>query len=244
MRERVVVNGLQLCRPGMTVEPKLVDMPTSAVSSHEPDSQTQKIPVRFTRRPARARDCGHKALRSCRHSGSHIMMAPFSSTAPSWPGSFPSSSSCWAFISASGRRSPSIRRLRRPPSRSQPTTLGEREGRCRDGGCAGGAADQRSRRHAVHVVAKQQRRLVQPDVTFALGTDVNMAQVLVQNRVAIAEPLPDVVSHRRDGEKAFAGHSSRGRALFGRQSETGQPYYDKLYMSNYATIQLMDALAR
>src|ERR687883_109608 len=32
------------------------------------------------------------------------------------------------------------------------------------------------------------------DVTFTLGTDVNMAQVLVQNRVAIAEPtLPDVV---------------------------------------------------
>src|SRR5712692_10885281 len=32
------------------------------------------------------------------------------------------------------------------------------------------------------------------DVTFKLGTDVNMAQVLVQNRVAIAEPtLPDAV---------------------------------------------------
>src|SRR5439155_24346473 len=32
------------------------------------------------------------------------------------------------------------------------------------------------------------------DVTFALGTDPNMAQVLVQNRVAIAEPsLPEVV---------------------------------------------------
>src|SRR6185436_3234072 len=32
------------------------------------------------------------------------------------------------------------------------------------------------------------------DVTFKLGTDVNMAQVLVQNRVAVAEPtLPDVV---------------------------------------------------
>src|ERR1043165_7974487 len=27
------------------------------------------------------------------------------------------------------------------------------------------------------------------DVTFALGTDVNQAQVLVQNRVAIAEPI-------------------------------------------------------
>ena len=32
------------------------------------------------------------------------------------------------------------------------------------------------------------------DVTFEIGANVNMAQVLVQNRVAIAEPsLPDVV---------------------------------------------------
>src|SRR5438105_7538525 len=32
------------------------------------------------------------------------------------------------------------------------------------------------------------------DVTFQLGTDINMAQVLLQNRVAIAQPtLPDVV---------------------------------------------------
>ncbi len=32
------------------------------------------------------------------------------------------------------------------------------------------------------------------DVTFELGTNVNIAQVLVQNRVAIAQPtLPDVV---------------------------------------------------
>src|SRR5438309_7284956 len=32
------------------------------------------------------------------------------------------------------------------------------------------------------------------DVTFELGTDINMSQVLVQNRVAIAQPvLPDVV---------------------------------------------------
>src|SRR3954471_16900011 len=36
------------------------------------------------------------------------------------------------------------------------------------------------------------------DVTFEIGTDVNMAQVLVQNRVAIAEPvLPDVVTRMR-----------------------------------------------
>ena len=46
------------------------------------------------------------------------------------------------------------------------------------------------------------------DVTFELGTDINMAQVLVQNRVAIAQPtLPDVVQdHRRDHQKAFAGY--------------------------------------
>src|SRR6476659_6288133 len=32
------------------------------------------------------------------------------------------------------------------------------------------------------------------DVTFAVGTNVDMAQVLVQNRVAVAQPtLPDVV---------------------------------------------------
>src|ERR1700758_1870991 len=34
------------------------------------------------------------------------------------------------------------------------------------------------------------------DITFDLGTDVNMAQVLVQNRVAIATPiLPDIVKN-------------------------------------------------
>ena len=35
------------------------------------------------------------------------------------------------------------------------------------------------------------------DVTFKLGTDLNMAQVLVQNRVAIAEAkLPDEVKRQ------------------------------------------------
>src|SRR3977135_4495872 len=34
------------------------------------------------------------------------------------------------------------------------------------------------------------------DVTFEIGTDDNMAQVLVQNRVAVAQPtLPDVVKN-------------------------------------------------
>ena len=55
------------------------------------------------------------------------------------------------------------------------------------------------------------------DVVFALGTDVNMAQVLVQNRVAIALPLlPDVVAgHRRDHQEAGPGPLARGQPVFG-----------------------------
>jgi RND family efflux transporter MFP subunit len=47
--EQVVVNGLQLVRPGMTVEPKLVDMPHSGGGGHEPDTKTQKDPIRVTK---------------------------------------------------------------------------------------------------------------------------------------------------------------------------------------------------
>ena len=58
------------------------------------------------------------------------------------------------------------------------------------------------------------------DVTFELGTNVNMAQVLVQNRVAIAEPtLPDVVrtigvSH----QETVPGHLAGDQSVF-----RGQP---------------------
>jgi multidrug efflux pump subunit AcrB len=84
------------------------------------------------------------------------------------------------------------------------------------------------------------------DVTFALGTDVNTAQVLVQNRVAIGEPvLPDVV-------KAI-GVTTKKRSpdillvanlMSDDDPATGKAYYDALYLSNFATIQLKDALAR
>ena len=84
------------------------------------------------------------------------------------------------------------------------------------------------------------------DVTFAVGTDSNMAQVLVQNRVAIAQPtLPDMV-------KAI-GVTVRKRSpdillivnLYSEvDQDTKKPYYDQLYLSNYATIHLQDALAR
>jgi multidrug efflux pump len=84
------------------------------------------------------------------------------------------------------------------------------------------------------------------DVTFALGTEVNMAQVLVQNRVAIAEPtLPDVVRTIGVVTKKRSPDILLGISLYSEDNpETGRPYYDALYLSNYATIQLKDAIAR
>src|SRR5579864_165299 len=84
------------------------------------------------------------------------------------------------------------------------------------------------------------------DVTFEIGTNVNMAQVLVQNRVAIAEPtLPDVVRTIGVAVKKRSPDVLLGISLYADENpETGQPYYDPLYLSNYATINLKDALAR
>src|SRR5262245_37056072 len=84
------------------------------------------------------------------------------------------------------------------------------------------------------------------DVTFALGTDINMAQVLVQNRVAVAEPrLPDVVRAIGVSTKKRSPDVLMAVALYSDDDpETGRPYYDQLYMSNYCTIQLKDAVSR
>ena len=81
------------------------------------------------------------------------------------------------------------------------------------------------------------------DVTFELGTDLNMAQVLVQNRVAIAEPtLPDVVQAIGVTVKKRSPDILLAINLYSEDNPaTGRPYYDQLYLSNYATIQLKDA---
>src|SRR5271163_253780 len=84
------------------------------------------------------------------------------------------------------------------------------------------------------------------DVTFELGTNVNMAQVLVQNRVAIGEPtLPDVVRTIGVAVTKRSPDVLLGISLYSDDNpETGRPYYDSLYLSNYATIQVKDAVAR
>src|SRR5262245_49487392 len=84
------------------------------------------------------------------------------------------------------------------------------------------------------------------DVTFEIGTDVNIAQVLVQNRVAIAQPtLPDVVKAIGVTVKKRSPDILLVVNLYSDvNSATGLPYYTPLYLSNYATIQLLDPLAR
>jgi multidrug efflux pump len=77
-------------------------------------------------------------------------------------------------------------------------------------------------------------------VTFKLGVDLNMAQVLVQNRVAIAQPLlPDLVTRKGVTVKK---KSPAVLMIVNLYSPDGSR--DNLYLSNYATIQLRDELTR
>lgn len=77
-------------------------------------------------------------------------------------------------------------------------------------------------------------------VTFAPGTDLNLAQVLVQNRVALAQPtLPDLVQRRGVTVRKKSPGVLMIVNLF---SPDGSR--DSLYLSNYATIQMRDELSR
>jgi HAE1 family hydrophobic/amphiphilic exporter-1 len=77
-------------------------------------------------------------------------------------------------------------------------------------------------------------------VTFALGTDLDTAQVLVQNREAVAEPrLPEEV--RRLGV-TVRKNSPDMLMVIHLSSPDGSR--DQLYLSNYATLQVRDVLSR
>jgi hydrophobe/amphiphile efflux-1 (HAE1) family protein len=77
-------------------------------------------------------------------------------------------------------------------------------------------------------------------VTFKLGTDLDKAQVLVQNRVAIAEPrLPEEV--RRTGVVTRKNSPDLMMVVFLRSPDDT---YDQLYISNYALRRVRDTLLR
>ena len=77
-------------------------------------------------------------------------------------------------------------------------------------------------------------------VTFKLGTDLDQAQVLVQNRVAVAEPrLPEevrrigVTTTKRSPDLLLVAHLLSPDNTF-----------DQLYISNFAFLHVKDVLAR
>lgn len=76
-------------------------------------------------------------------------------------------------------------------------------------------------------------------ITFAVGTDIDMATVMVQNRVNVAvNSLPEVV--KVNGVTVKKQSSNIVMML----SLTGDSIYDGLYLTNYANLNLVDALTR
>src|SRR5579884_1177984 len=77
-------------------------------------------------------------------------------------------------------------------------------------------------------------------VTFQHGVDLNIAQVLVQNRVDLAAPiLPDLVKRNGVTVKKKSTSTLMIINLFSPDDSRKD-----LYLSNYATIQLKDELSR
>jgi multidrug efflux pump len=77
-------------------------------------------------------------------------------------------------------------------------------------------------------------------ITFKPGTDLDKAQVQVQNRVALAEPrLPQEVSRQGLSVKKRSPDLSLVVNLISPDKR-----YDSVYLSNYALLQIKDTLAR
>ena len=76
-------------------------------------------------------------------------------------------------------------------------------------------------------------------ITFEVGTDIDMATVLVQNRVNIAlNSLPSEVTQ----QGVTVQKQSSNIVLF--ITLTGDSLYNQLYLSNYAQLHIVDQLTR
>src|SRR3989304_1252237 len=81
---------------------------------------------------------------------------------------------------------------------------------------------------------------MQLTITFTAGTDLDIAQVLVQNRIAVVEPrLPEEV--RRLGVLV---QKSSPDLMMVVHLQSPDKTFDNLYISNYAQLQIRDILAR
>ena len=88
-------------------------------------------------------------------------------------------------------------------------------------------------------------------VTFEVGTDIDMATVLVQNRVAIAMPkLPDdvkregVKTEKRSTNMVLMVNMIRNREDADTRNDAASRRDDEIYISNYITTRIKDELAR
>jgi multidrug efflux pump len=83
------------------------------------------------------------------------------------------------------------------------------------------------------------------DVTFELGADLDTAQVLVQNRVSVAEAkLPEDVKRIGVTTKKKSPSILLCVNLVSDKKPDGSSYYDQLYLSNFASLSVKDDLAR
>ena len=102
------------------------------------------------------------------------------------------------------------------------------------------AAGQRRRGHDLHAVDQRRDGTYSLIVTFEIGTDLNFAQVLVQNRVAAAmASLPQAVQVQG---VTVQQKSTSILQIVTLTSPDGR--YDSLFLSNYATINLVNELSR
>src|SRR5262245_7011898 len=83
------------------------------------------------------------------------------------------------------------------------------------------------------------------DVTFELGTNLDTAQVLVQNRVAVAEAkLPEEVKRIGVTTKKKSPNILLVVNLTSEKKASGEYYYSPLDLSNFAALSVKDDLAR
>jgi len=77
-------------------------------------------------------------------------------------------------------------------------------------------------------------------VTFEVGTDLDMANILVQNRVTLAEPkLPEEVKRQGVSTKKKSPNIIVIASLYSPDDR-----FDEIYLSNYATLNIKDTLSR
>jgi len=77
-------------------------------------------------------------------------------------------------------------------------------------------------------------------VSFEVGTDLDLSQILVQNRVALAEPnLPEEVTRQGVSTKKKSSNIILIATLTSKDKN-----HDEIFLSNYATLNILDTLSR